>query len=223
MQFLGPDSIALQSVYKALVSTFMWSTPSLLDDEAASMHYETREILSDLRGLVFKDRWEEHGIQTTKDFLMEMANGGLDLRPEKCPITTCEYHTKGFARKYDKNRHTLSHYRGVLACPFCPGIDTPAQKSFSRADVLKRHLTSAHGVDQAPPSMWNSMAPDTVASGKKGKCSICKKEYDGPQAFYEHLNDCVLAVIAPAALVGTCYYDTFTITWCVATKQFHED
>ncbi|TVY14692.1 hypothetical protein LARI1_G007960 [Lachnellula arida] len=466
-QFLGPDSIALESVYKALVSTFMWSTPSLLDDEAASMHYETRELLSDLRLLVLKDQWEEHGIQTTKDFLMEIANGSLDLvstfsvqqnsairpesagirtqspeigleptlnprvsertpsalsnfsldhstsgnvtlegastamsnkptyqksrhervyckscedhpegfrgehelrrhedrahrstikkwicvqptdpgshpvpetllskcksclqpkkygrgrskhtenrgehegedwppmselkhwmkeieepaedkpvavneerlvyanessyprldststnmttasnitkqltdailehmkqaskenyqasplqrcphpdcgrqftdlkahmlthqieRPEKCPITTCEYHTKGFARKYDKNRHTLSHYRGVLACPFCPGIDTPAQKSFSRADVLKRHLTSAHGVDQAPPSMWNSTASDSVASGKKGKCSICKKEYGGPQAFYEHLNDCVLAVIAPAALVG---------------------
>lgn len=32
-------------------------------------------------------------------------------RPEKCPITTCEYHHKGFARKYDKNRHTLTHYK----------------------------------------------------------------------------------------------------------------
>lgn len=32
-------------------------------------------------------------------------------RPEKCPITTCEYHTKGFARKYDAQRHTLTHYK----------------------------------------------------------------------------------------------------------------
>lgn len=33
-------------------------------------------------------------------------------RPEKCPIVTCEYHLKGFARKYDKSRHTLTHYKG---------------------------------------------------------------------------------------------------------------
>ncbi|TVY35736.1 Transcriptional regulator [Lachnellula subtilissima] len=486
IQWTQFNKIALQSVYKALVSTFMWSTPSLLDDEAAFMHYESGELLSELRLLVFKDRWEEHGIQTTKDFLMELANGGLDLvstfsvqhqhsglgirpesagirtqspeigsesisdprvsernlgassnlnlehstsgnvtlegssmantvsnkpiyqkpkhdrvyckscedypdgfrgehelrrhedrehkstikkwicvqptdpgnhplpemslsdcksclqpksygayynaaahlrrahfkpkkrgneggdwppmselkhwlkeieepvekkpvpaneerfvdanerttqvshlhlnsaptntttasnrlnpipgillgyleqqakeryqasppqrcpypdcgrqftnlkahmvthqneRPEKCPIESCEYHTKGFARKYDKNRHTLSHYRGVVVCPFCTGVDTPTEKTFSRADVLKRHLTSVHRVDQTPPNMWKSVDSDPVEmgrkEGRKGKCSICKKEYSGPQAFYEHLNDCVLAVIAPAAI-----------------------
>jgi serine/threonine protein kinase len=42
-------------------------------------------------------------------------------RPEKCPIQTCDYHSKGFARKYDKNRHTLTHYKGVMVCGFCPG------------------------------------------------------------------------------------------------------
>jgi hypothetical protein len=42
-------------------------------------------------------------------------------RPEKCPIGTCEYHVKGFARKYDKNRHTLTHYKGTMVCGFCPG------------------------------------------------------------------------------------------------------
>lgn len=35
-------------------------------------------------------------------------------RPEKCPIQTCEYHVKGFARKYDKNRHTRTHYKGTM-------------------------------------------------------------------------------------------------------------
>lgn len=33
-------------------------------------------------------------------------------RPEKCPITTCKYHIKGFARKYDRNRQVLTHYKG---------------------------------------------------------------------------------------------------------------
>jgi hypothetical protein len=73
-------------------------------------------------------------------------------RPEKCPITTCEYHVKGFARKYDKNRHTLTHYKGTMVCGFCPGSGSAAEKSFNRADVFKRHLTTVHGVEQNPPN-----------------------------------------------------------------------
>ncbi len=45
----------------------------------------------------------------------------LNERPEKCPLPSCEYHHKGFARKYDKNRHTLTHYKGTMVC----GLATP--------------------------------------------------------------------------------------------------
>lgn len=117
-------------------------------------------------------------------------------RPVKCPVLTCDYHTKGFARRYDKNRHTLTHYKGIIVCPFCPGVGTPAEKTFSRADVMKRHLTSVHGVDQAPSNMRKA----SVATGKKGKCSICGREFEGAQTYYEHLDDCVLAVVAPIAM-----------------------
>src|SRR6266516_935480 len=70
-------------------------------------------------------------------------------RPERCPILNCEYNQKGFARKYDKNRHTLAHYKGTMVCDFCPGSASVAEKSFNRADVFKRHLTSVHGVEQS--------------------------------------------------------------------------
>lgn len=120
-------------------------------------------------------------------------------RPEKCPIVTCEYHTKGFARKYDKNRHTLTHYKGTMLCGFCPGSGSPAEKSFNRADVFKRHLTSVHGVEQTPPncrkkssSTNNSMA---YSSDATGKCSTCSGTFSNPQEFYEHLDDCVLRVV----------------------------
>jgi Homeodomain len=33
-------------------------------------------------------------------------------RPYKCPIATCDYHIKGFARNYDKNRHYVNHFKG---------------------------------------------------------------------------------------------------------------
>ncbi|KKK22465.1 hypothetical protein ARAM_007736 [Aspergillus rambellii] len=123
-------------------------------------------------------------------------------RPEKCPIVTCEYHTKGFARKYDKNRHTLTHYKGTMVCGFCPGSGSPAEKSFNRADVFKRHLTSVHSVEQTPPNC-RKRSP-TASSNKSvsdychdatGKCSTCSATFSNAQDFYEHLDDCVLRVV----------------------------
>ncbi|KAF3004197.1 hypothetical protein E8E13_006597 [Curvularia kusanoi] len=106
-------------------------------------------------------------------------------RPEKCPITTCEYNVKGFARKYDKNRHTLTHYKGTMVCGFCPGSGSAAEKSFNRADVFKRHLTSVHGVEQNPPN-----------SRKKSPNGALI--FPNAQDFYEHLDDCVLRVVQQA-------------------------
>ncbi|KAK4940138.1 hypothetical protein LTR10_019673 [Elasticomyces elasticus] len=122
-------------------------------------------------------------------------------RPEKCPILTCEYNQKGFARKYDKNRHTLTHYKGTMVCGFCPGSGSPAEKSFNRADVFKRHLTSVHGVEQTAP---NSRKRSPTANTRKlssycqdatGKCSTCSATFNNAQDFYEHLDDCVLRVV----------------------------
>jgi len=126
----------------------------------------------------------------------------LPTRPEKCPIVNCEYHLKGFARKYDKNRHTLTHYKGTMVCGFCPGSGSSAEKSFNRADVFKRHLTSVHGVEQNPPNC-RKRSP-TSSSAKKlsgysddatGKCSTCSATFSNAQDFYEHLDDCVLRVV----------------------------
>lgn len=117
-------------------------------------------------------------------------------RPEKCHMPTCEYFTKGFARKYDKNRHVLTHYKGILVCGFCVGTT----KEFTRADVFKRHLTSVHGVEQTPPSARRRAAhatqpPTGNADGISAPCNICKLVFAGAQKFYEHLDDCVLLEI----------------------------
>jgi hypothetical protein len=123
-------------------------------------------------------------------------------RPEKCPIATCEYHLKGFARKYDKNRHTLTHYKGTMVCGFCPGSGSAAEKSFNRADVFKRHLTSVHGVEQNPPnSRKKSPTGKKAYSGQQnlaGTCSTCSVTFANAQEFYEHLDDCVLRVVQQA-------------------------
>lgn len=124
-------------------------------------------------------------------------------RPEKCPITSCDYHIKGFSRKYDKNRHTLTHYKGTMVCGFCPGSGSAAEKSFNRADVFKRHLTSVHAVEQTPPNSRKKTSGG-VNAGKKlagyapdatGKCSTCSAMFQNAQDFYEHLDECVLRIV----------------------------
>ncbi|KND90440.1 hypothetical protein TOPH_04896 [Tolypocladium ophioglossoides CBS 100239] len=137
-------------------------------------------------------------------------------RPEKCPIASCEYHTKGFARKYDKNRHALTHYRGTMVCPFCPGMGSPYEKTFIRADVFKRHLATAHNVEQTPPNTRGggrllNLLQDPSQQEQQGgggggvgaRCSICQGRFAGAQEFYEHLDECVLGVIIPAGSTST--------------------
>jgi hypothetical protein len=132
-------------------------------------------------------------------------------RPEKCPIATCEYSKKGFARKYDCQRHTLTHYKGTMVCGFCPGSGSAMEKSFNRADVFKRHLMAVHNVEQTPPngrqkkssSKGKGTQPDDFTNDySSGKCSTCSITFATAQQFYEHLDDCVLSKVVeeePAA------------------------
>jgi hypothetical protein len=89
-----------------------------------------------------------------------------------------------------------------MVCGFCPGSGSAAEKSFNRADVFKRHLTSVHGVEQTPPN--SRKKPSVLDSDRKltsyaadatGKCSTCSSTFTNAQHFYEHLDDCVLRIV----------------------------
>ncbi|PUU74883.1 hypothetical protein B9Z19DRAFT_1103236 [Tuber borchii] len=143
-------------------------------------------------------------------------------RPVKCPIATCEYSKKGFARKYDCQRHTLTHYKGTMVCGFCPGSGSAAEKSFNRADVFKRHLMSVHNVEQTPPN--SRKRPPTKASPAEdryagayvtGKCSTCSITFATAQQFYEHLDECVLSKVVqeePAAAFNEMNLDSVKLS-----------
>lgn len=164
-------------------------------------------------------------------------------RPVKCPIATCEYSKKGFARKYDCQRHTLTHYKGTMVCGFCPGSGSAVEKSFNRADVFKRHLMSVHNVEQTPPngrkkigskqgSFTASPTEEDRFSGAyiTGKCSICSVTFATAQQFYEHLDECVqLKVVQeePAAAFNEMNLDSVKLEDMEETsekgKRFNKD
>jgi len=126
-----------------------------------------------------------------------------NVRPEKCPIQSCKYLFKGFARKFDKHRHALTHYKGIMVCGFCPASQSLVEKSFNTAYLFKKHLTAAHGVVQTRPHR-RKKTPTSVRAGEKlkyysahvlGTCSICSRTFANVQYFSEHLDGCILRAL----------------------------
>jgi hypothetical protein len=125
-----------------------------------------------------------------------------DERPAKCPILRCEFHTRGFAREYDKQRHILTHYKSAIICPFCPVSGSAAERSFDRIEIFKRHLTSVHSVERLPPNSQAQGRGQVINESERellnpygdacGDCAICGTTFTNAQHFYEHLDSCVV-------------------------------
>jgi hypothetical protein len=149
-----------------------------------------------------------------------------DAWPEKCPIPSCNYHKKGFARKYDKDRHISTHYKGNLICGFCPGSGTAAEKIFYRADVFKRHLTSVHGVERthsnASRRLDHEPLSQTAHHKFAGLCSTCGITFANAQQLYEHLDDCVLRVIQQQQAHDSTFASTRVEDWDKVQAQVYQ-
>ncbi|KAL4903147.1 hypothetical protein BDW74DRAFT_156725 [Aspergillus multicolor] len=117
-------------------------------------------------------------------------------RPEQCPIITCNYHTRGFARKLDKQRHLLTHYRGSMMCGFCPDSISLESKNFDRADVFKRHLFAKHGAYQENPGV--GQRPKKAVG-----CSNCSDIFFSVQEFYRHVDKCTIRAVMRSNEVAT--------------------
>ncbi|KAH8177553.1 zinc finger protein [Sarocladium implicatum] len=195
-----------------LSSQQQFFSPSTTDASWSAVSPSSRSVLGDNRS-----RCPDCG-RVFKDLAAHMLTH-QEERPEKCPIESCEYHFKGFARKYDKNRHALTHYKGTMICPFCPGPGTLHERSFNRADTFKRHLASLHQVDQSAPGSRASGGGEGAGSGvlrpsahggggsetgaAVAPCNICGQRFAIAQDFYEHLDDCVLSVLVPQSAPPT--------------------
>lgn len=114
-------------------------------------------------------------------------------RPFKCPVRWCEYATKGFARKYDKTRHALAHWKAVTRCKFCPESLLGLDVNFFGLSELKSHLKNIHAAEATD----TSSPGDPGSCGHSGSitCSACHQVFLSVQTFYCHLDDCVLEAL----------------------------
>ena len=135
-------------------------------------------------GMSFKDidRLKEHMLVCHKE------------RPEKCPVVRCEYYRKGFARKCDKDRHVLTHFNKTIICNFCTLHLDGSVPAFNRVDLFKRHLSAIHGVGKGRVS--SELESESEISSEVAQCSICAVPFVGPQALYDHLQECIHDVLS---------------------------
>jgi hypothetical protein len=120
----------------------------------------------------------------------------LNERPQKCPIKFCEYNSKGFARKYDQVRHTLKHFKGILACDYCSPVAPSGAVLFNYVEDLKRHLVHSHGVEVPHVRVGSrSSASPPSPNSHLGTCSTCFEQFISPGDLYHHLDDCILQTI----------------------------
>jgi hypothetical protein len=146
----------------------------------------------------FENSYKQHcSVPKCRGFEDDMLTH-QDERPEKCPIITCEYRTKGFIRAYDRMRHTNTHLKATMVCGFCPSTGSVSEKSYKRFDIFSRHLCSVHGAERLSSakqqelySMGANKATREPAQGKPlATCTLCAEPFD-IQTFYEHLPGCV--------------------------------
>lgn len=135
-------------------------------------------------------------------------------RPQKCPISTCRNHSEGFVRRYNQQRHILTHYHGEMTCVFCSIDNGEHTKAFARIDELKRHLATTHGAAQ---KATRSVQPDTTreksndeSGGKTGQCSVCSTVFDSAQAFYDHLDLCIARAVREQGEQARCPRRAYT-------------
>ncbi|RSL80130.1 hypothetical protein CDV31_017148 [Fusarium ambrosium] len=114
-------------------------------------------------------------------------------RPFKCPVRWCQYATKGFARKYDKTRHALAHWKAATRCKFCPESVLGSDVNFFGLNELKSHLKNAHAAEATDTSSLR--VPRNCDYGGSITCSACRQTFVHVQTFYSHLDDCVLEAL----------------------------
>ena len=118
---------------------------------------------------------------------------------EKCPIPSCGYNAMGFARKYDRDIHALTHYKGTMVCGFCAISEATKEMSFKRLDVFKSHLISVHGAEQLlhddKTILSTTKSSSLEIGGNSGKCTNCSSTFSNAQKLFNHLDECILKCV----------------------------
>lgn len=109
---------------------------------------------------------------------------GDQEKPFICTHPGC---TWAFARQSDLHRHAKSHNKPMFHCPYWRSDPTCHRKggSFSRLDILKRHLRLMHYVKDKQ---------NDIQGVDPGWCRACQKMFTSSKDFIDHCVECANAI-----------------------------
>ena len=147
----------------------------------------TEEQDLDVAGILVDVSKEQHAISTASNNGNISANPGVGTKADasmedsrKCPVTTCEYHHRGFLLKEEREKHTMTHFEGDLRCG-CYNCRPLGRKVFNDLEQLRSHV-------------WEFLRGYTN-SGRKGFiCSMCSCHFNGLD-YLKHLDDCIVHTV----------------------------
>lgn len=180
LDFLNYESEACRH---QVVSTLDEAASTLKPEGCSPINtYTTARSANELRSTIpgASERFRQRRREKEETFTSEIE--GL----EKCPFRNCKFHTEGFVKQYDRDRHIITHFQGELRCGFCPQGQT-----FQGVDIMKLHLISMHGVKQ---TLRNNEPVMTSENERNifSECDFCMDFCGNALNFYMHIDECVL-------------------------------
>lgn len=131
---------------------------------------------------------EQHPASTVMDTETNSVNTGGEPEADasmeysrKCPVTTCEFHRKGFPRKGERDKHTMTHFDGPFKCSSELCDRSYSSEIFDNVEDLRHHVRG-------------STHHSSFCEFKRFKCCVCTRVFDR-SAYLEHLNDCIVHTV----------------------------
>ena len=101
----------------------------------------------------------------------------------KCPVTTCESHRKGFPRKAERDKHTMTHFEGSFKCGsrLCGRSYIFFENSFNNIEDLRHHVRGLTHLS-------------SFREFERFRCCVCTHVFDR-SSYLEHLDDCMVHTV----------------------------
>ena len=158
----------------------------------------------DAAGILFEVAKEQEPISAALNTGIIPANTGGEFDADasmdcsqKCPVTSCEYHDKGFSTKVERDKHTMTHFEGAFRCSWCIDYHLTSLK------LLDDHMHKHHKMRLR---YFDWMV----------ECCICHQLFRSSR-YAEHLDDCMVHAVE---LEASGKYGRCPVTHC---GHFHGD
>lgn len=131
---------------------------------------------------------EQHPASTVMDTETNSVNTGGEPEADasmeysrKCPVATCEFHRKGFPRKAERDKHTMTHFEGSFNWGYELCGRSYSFEILDNIEDLRHHVRGSTHL-----SSFREL--------ERFKCYVCTRVFDR-SGYLEHMDDCMVHTV----------------------------